>query len=135
MRLLLFGPPASGKGTQSDRLSERLGIPQVATGNILRAQVALRTELGARAAAVMERGDLVPDELMIEIIRVRLLQPDCRGGFLLDGFPRTLGQARALDSLAQAMAISFDRVIYLRVSDEELVRRISGRLTLSLIHI
>jgi len=129
MRLLLFGPPASGKGTQSDRLSERLGIPQVATGNILRAQVALRTELGARAAAVMERGDLVPDELMIEIIRVRLLLPDCRGGFLLDGFPRTLGQARALDSLAQAMAISFDRVIYLRVSDEELVRRISGRLT------
>ncbi|MDP9248691.1 MAG: adenylate kinase [Candidatus Dormibacteraeota bacterium] len=129
MRLLLFGAPASGKGTQADRLSERLGVPQVATGNILRAQVALRTELGVRAAALMERGDLVPDELMIEIIRVRLRQPDCAEGFLLDGFPRTVAQAEALDRLAQAMAIRMDRVLYLKVPDDELVRRISGRLT------
>src|ERR1700724_3984550 len=129
MRLLLFGPPASGKGTQSDRLSERLGIPQVATGNILRAQVALRTEVGVRAAALMERGDLVSDELMIEIIRVRLRQPDCAEGFLLDGFPRTVAQAKALDRLAQAMAIRIHRVLYLKVPDDERVRRISGRLT------
>jgi adenylate kinase len=129
VRLLLFGAPASGKGTQADRLSERLGVPQVATGNILRAQVALRTELGVRAAALMERGDLVPDELMIEIIRVRLRQPDCAEGFLLDGFPRTVAQAEALDRLAQAMAIRMDRVLYLKVPDDELVRRISGRLT------
>jgi adenylate kinase len=129
VRLLLFGAPASGKGTQADRLSERLGVPQVATGNILRAQVALRTELGVRAAALMERGDLVSDELMIEIIRVRLRQPDCAEGFLLDGFPRTVAQAKALDRLAQAMAIRIHRVLCLKVPDDELVRRISGRLT------
>jgi len=129
VRLLLFGAPASGKGTQADRLSERLGVPQVATGNILRAQVALRTELGVRAAALMERGDLLSDELMIEIIRVRLRQPDCAEGFLLDGFPRTVAQAKALDRLAQAMAIRIHRVLYLKVPDDELVRRISGRLT------
>ena len=129
MRLLLFGAPASGKGTQADRLSERLGVPQVATGNILRAQVALRTDLGVRAAALMGRGDLVPDELMIEIIRVRLRQPDCAEGFLLDGFPRTVAQAKALDRLAQALATRINRVLYLKVPDDELVRRISGRLT------
>jgi adenylate kinase len=129
VRLLLFGAPASGKGTQADRLSERLGVPQVATGNILRAQVALRTELGVRAAALMGRGELVPDQLMIEIIRVRLRQPDCGGGFLLDGFPRTVAQAKALDRLAEAMAIRVDRVLYLKVPNDELVRRISGRLT------
>jgi adenylate kinase len=129
MRLLLFGPPASGKGTQGDRLSERIGVPQVATGNILRAEVALRTELGLRVKAVMERGELVPDQLMIELIRKRLRQPDCGKGFLLDGFPRTVAQARALDELGQSMGMGFDRVLYLTAPAEELVRRISGRFT------
>jgi adenylate kinase len=129
MRLLLFGPPASGKGTQGDRLSERMGIPQVATGNILRAQVALGTELGLRAKAVMERGELVPDQLMIELIGMRLRQPDCKRGFLLDGFPRTVAQARALDELQQSMDIALDRVLYLTAPADELVRRTSGRLT------
>jgi adenylate kinase len=129
MRLLLFGPPASGKGTQGDRLSERIGVPQVATGNILRAEVAMGTELGLRAREVMERGELVPDQLMIQLIGVRLRHPDCTRGFLLDGFPRTVTQARALDELQHSMEIGFDRVLYLTAPPDELVRRISGRLT------
>lgn len=132
MRLLLFGPPASGKGTHADRLSEHLGIPQVSTGNILRAQVALRTELGLEARRLMERGELVPDQLIIDIIKVRLGKPDCSRGFVLDGFPRTVAQAQALDQLAQSMGVRFDRVLYLAVPEAELVRRVSGRLTCSI---
>ena len=132
MRLLLFGPPASGKGTHADRLSEHLGIPQVSTGNILRAQVALRTELGLEARRLMERGELVPDQLIIDIIEVRLGKPDCSPGFVLDGFPRTVAQAQALDRLAGSKGMRFDRVLYLAVPEEELVRRVSGRLTCSI---
>lgn len=132
MRLLLFGPPASGKGTHADRLSEHLGIPQVSTGNILRAQVALRTELGLEARRLMERGELVPDQLIIDIIEVRLGKPDCSRGFVLDGFPRTVAQAQALDRLAGSKGMRFDRVLYLAVPEEELVRRVSGRLTCSI---
>jgi adenylate kinase len=132
VRLLLFGPPASGKGTHADRLSEHLGIPQVSTGNILRAQVALRTELGLEARRLMERGELVPDQLIIDIIEVRLGKPDCSPGFVLDGFPRTVAQAQALDRLAGSKGMRFDRVLYLAVPEEELVRRVSGRLTCSI---
>jgi adenylate kinase len=132
VRLLLFGPPASGKGTHADRLSEHLGIPQVSTGNILRAQVALRTELGLEARRLMERGELVPDQLIIDIIEVRLGKPDCSRGFVLDGFPRTVAQAQALDRLAGSKGMRFDRVLYLAVPEEELVRRVSGRLTCSI---
>jgi adenylate kinase len=129
VNLLLFGPPACGKGTQADLLSERLGIPQVATGNILRAELASRSQLGLEAKAFMEHGDLVPDGLMIEIIRERLGRPDCQHGFLLDGFPRTVGQAQALEELVSSLGLQFDRVLYLTAPNDELVRRISGRLT------
>jgi adenylate kinase len=131
VRLLLFGPPASGKGTHGDRLSESLGIPQISTGNILRAQVSLRTPLGLQAGRLMERGELVPDQLMVDIIEERLGHPDCSRGFLLDGFPRTVAQAIALDRLTRAMGVRFDRILYLAVPEEELVRRISARLTCS----
>ena len=131
MRLLLFGPPASGKGTHGDRLSESLRIPEISTGNILRAQVSLRTPLGLEAGRLMERGELVPDQLMVDIIEERLRRADCHRGFLLDGFPRTVAQAIALDRLLQAMGVRFDRILYLAVPEEELVRRISARLTCS----
>jgi adenylate kinase len=129
LNLLLLGAPASGKGTQADLLAARLDIPAIATGNILRAELAERTELGLRVQAYMQRGDLVPDALMIEIIRERLRGSDRRDGFLLDGFPRTVPQARALDALAASMATGFDRVLYLNVPEAELMRRITTRLT------
>ena len=129
LNLLLLGAPASGKGTQADLLAARLDIPSIATGNILRAELAERTELGLCAQAYMQRGELVPDELMIDIIRERLRGSDRRDGFLLDGFPRTVPQARALDALAASMATGFDRVLYLNVPEAELIRRITTRLT------
>ncbi len=131
VKLLLLGAPASGKGTQADFLSERLDIPSIATGNMLRAELAQRTELGLRAEAHMQRGDLVPDALMIDIIRERLRRSDRSEGFLLDGFPRTLPQARALDALAASSGIGFDCVLYLKVPEPELIRRIASRLTCS----
>jgi adenylate kinase len=131
LNLLLLGAPASGKGTQADLLAARLDIPAIATGNILRAELAQRTELGLRVQAYMQRGDLVPDALMVDIIRERLRGSDSRGGFLLDGFPRTVPQARALDALAASMATGFDRVLYLNVPEAELIRRITTRLTCS----
>jgi|GEM_PF-276839 len=129
LNLLLLGAPASGKGTQADLLAARLDIPAIATGNILRAELAERTELGLRVQAYMQRGDLVPDALMIDIIRERLRGSDCRDGFLLDGFPRTVPQARALDALAASTATGFDRVLYLNVPEAELIRRVTTRLT------
>jgi len=129
LNLLLLGAPASGKGTQADLLAARLDIPSIATGNILRAELAERTALGLRAQAYMQRGDLVPDALMLDIIRERLRGSDHRDGFLLDGFPRTVPQARALDALAGSMATGFDRVLYLNVPEAELLRRITTRLT------
>jgi adenylate kinase len=129
LNLLLLGAPASGKGTQADLLAARLDIPAIATGNILRTELAERTELGLRVQAYMQRGDLVPDTLMIDIIRERLRGSDLRGGFLLDGFPRTVPQARALDALAASMATGFDRVLYLNVPEAELIRRVTTRLT------
>jgi adenylate kinase len=129
LNLLLLGAPASGKGTQAALLAARLDIPAIATGNILRAELAERTELGLRVQAFMQRGDLVPDALMIDIIRERLRRSDGRDGFLLDGFPRTVPQARALDALVASMATGFDRVLYLNVPEAELIRRITTRLT------
>ncbi len=129
LNLLLLGAPASGKGTQADLLAARLDIPAIATGNILRAELAERTALGLRVQAYMQRGDLVPYALMIDIIRERLRGSDRRDGFLLDGFPRTVPQARALDVLAASMATGFDRVLYLNVPEAELIRRITTRLT------
>lgn len=129
MDLLLFGAPGSGKGTQGTFLRERYGgIPQISTGDILRAEGKKGSELGCTALSYMDRGELVPDDLMIELIRGRLREPDAGAGFLLDGFPRTVPQAEALDSMMESMGRAFDRVIYLEVPVDELVERLSGRL-------
>lgn len=129
MRAILLGPPGAGKGTQAKMLAERYGIPQISTGDILRAAVGAGTPLGREAKAYMDRGALVPDEVVIGIVRDRLAEPDCQGGYLLDGFPRTLEQAEALTRMLQQMKAPLPRVVNLEVSEEELVRRLSGRRT------
>lgn len=131
VRLLLFGPPASGKGTQAELLAQNMAIAQVATGDILRAELAAGSVLGVAARAFMDRGDLVPDALIIEMIAERLRRPDCAKGFLLDGFPRTVPQAEALETLLSALAMKLDRVCYLDVPAEALVRRAGRRLICS----
>ncbi len=127
MRLIFFGPPGSGKGTQAERLRDRLGVPHLSTGDMLRAAVAAGTEVGKQAKAIMEAGDLVPDEVVIGIIADRLDEPDATKGFILDGFPRTIAQAEALDTVLDTKNIAIDRVVELAVEDEALVERISGR--------
>lgn len=127
MRLVLFGPPGCGKGTQAQRLHDKLGLAHLSTGDMLRAAVAAGTETGRRAKAIMEAGELVPDEAVIGIIAERLDEPDAARGFLLDGFPRTLAQARALDALLAEKGMALDRVVELEVDEEALVERISGR--------
>jgi adenylate kinase len=127
MRIVLLGAPGSGKGTQAHRLAERSGIPQISTGDLLRAAVARGSELGLKARAVMEEGRLVDDSLVLGMIRERLAEPDVRAGFILDGFPRNLVQAAALDGLLAELRQPLDAVVQLEVAPAELVRRISGR--------
>lgn len=127
-----MGAPGSGKGTQAQRLVKQFGIPQISTGDILRQHRKEGTELGKRAEAIMAAGKLVDDATMLEIIRDRVAQPDARGGFILDGFPRTQPQAEALSSLMRDLATPIDAVVLFEVGAEELVRRISGRRTCSL---
>ncbi len=127
MRIVLLGAPGSGKGTQAQRLAERNGIPQISTGDLLRAAVERGTELGLKARAAMEGGRLVDDSLVFGMIRERLGQPDARAGFILDGFPRNLVQAAALDGLLAELKQPLDVVVQLEVDPAELVRRISGR--------
>ncbi|HEY9289326.1 MAG TPA: adenylate kinase [Candidatus Dormibacteraeota bacterium] len=127
MDLIVFGAPGAGKGTQSAYLIETFHIPQIATGDILRAQRRAGTPLGDRVKGFMDRGELVPDELMIEIVRQRIQQPDARGGFILDGFPRTVPQAKALDATLDQLGRRIDAVIYLRVSRQVLIDRLSHR--------
>lgn len=129
MVLTLFGPPGSGKGTQATYLVEQLGIPQVSTGELLRAEASNGTRLGRLAKEYMDRGELVPDGVTVEVFRRRLSEPDVAGGVLLDGFPRTVDQAEELDGLLQALGRRIDRVVYIKVPAEELVSRLSGRLT------
>jgi len=129
VRLIFLGPPAAGKGTQAKRLAAQYGIPHISTGDMLRAAVKVGTYLGQEAKRYMDRGALVPDEVMIGIIHERLQQPDCTRGFILDGFPRTVPQAKALSALLKSMHIAIDHVIDVEVPVEEVLRRMSGRLT------
>lgn len=129
MRLIFVGPPAAGKGTQARRLAAEYSIPHISTGDILRAAVKAGTYLGREARRYMDRGKLVPDDVMIGIIRERLQREDCRRGFILDGFPRTLPQAEELTQLLDAMHKPVDFVVNMEVPVEEVLRRMSGRLT------
>lgn len=123
MKLILLGAPGAGKGTQAEVICEKLGIPAISTGNIIREALKNGTEMGLRAKSYMESGALVPDEVVIGIIKERLQKDDCKNGFILDGFPRTVPQAAALDE----MGVEIDRVIDIEVADEAIERRLSGR--------
>jgi adenylate kinase len=129
MKLILLGPPGAGKGTQAKMLSDKFAIPQISTGDILRAAVKEGTPMGQRAKAYMEAGRLVPDEVVVGIVRDRLQQADCKNGFILDGFPRTVAQADALQASLEQMGKELDRVISLNVEVEALVERLTGRRT------
>jgi len=129
MRIILFGPPGVGKGTQANLLAEKFHIPQISTGDILREAVHKRTPLGLKAKSYMDQGALVPDQVIIEIIRETLASEKCADGFILDGFPRTVGQAEALDAILRDLHIKLDVVIDLAADENEIVRRLSNRLT------
>jgi adenylate kinase len=129
MRIVLLGPPGSGKGTQAQRLIESHGIPQISTGDLLRAAVAAQSKLGIAAKSAMDAGKLVDDEIVLGMIRERLALPDVARGFVLDGFPRNLSQATALEQLLQQVGQPLDAVVLMQVDNDELVRRIGGRRT------
>ena len=128
MRLILLGPPGAGKGTQAERLVEKFDIVQLSTGEMLRAAVDAGTDIGLKAKSIMDRGDLVSDEIMVSIISDRIDENDCKNGFILDGFPRTISQAEALESLLEQKEIGLDAVIELEVNDEILIDRIISRI-------
>ena len=128
MNLVLFGPPGAGKGTQAKILTEKRGLPQLSTGDMLRAAVAAGSPLGLRVKAILEKGELVPDELVIDIIGQRYDQPDCAHGAVFDGFPRTIPQAEALDAMLAARGKKIDRVLELKVDDKVLLQRVEQRI-------
>ena len=129
MIVILLGPPGSGKGTQAKRIQQTHGVVQLSTGDMLRAETDSDTEFGRRVKAIMDSGQLVPDEIMIEMIDRRITQPDCRTGFILDGFPRTVPQAEALDAMLARRGLKLDHVRLVAVDEAGLVERLSGRFT------
>jgi adenylate kinase len=129
VRLVLLGPPGAGKGTQAKFLQQRYGACQVSTGEILRKAVAERSALGQKAAQYLDRGKLVPDEVMVNLVAERLQKGDCRKGIILDGFPRTIAQAHGLDRILRKMGLSLDGVLYIDVPQEVIIQRLAGRRT------
>lgn len=129
MRLIFLGPPGVGKGTQAQRLSETYKVPKISTGDILREAVHKNTSLGVKAKSFIDAGMLVPDDVVIDIVRERLKEPDCQKGYIMDGFPRTIEQAEALGKMLKETGSVTQQVLNFQLSDEELVRRLSGRLS------
>ena len=127
MRLVVLGPPGAGKGTQAVRIAEQFSCADIATGDIFRANVAEGTELGRIAQEYMDSGDLVPDEVVIAMVTERLVEPDCEGGFVLDGFPRTVAQAEALDSRLAMLSTPLHAALNFEITEDELLRRLAGR--------
>lgn len=127
MRLIILGAPGAGKGTQAAILSEKLSIPHISTGDIFRNSIKNGTELGKQAKEYIDKGLLVPDELTIQIVKDRLSEDDCKEGFILDGFPRTIPQAEYLEKALEEMGVSLDAVLNIHVSDDEIIQRLSGR--------
>lgn len=123
MRIILLGPPGSGKGTQANFITKQFNIPQISTGDMLRSAVAAGTELGLQAKKIMDAGELVSDELILNLVKERISRPDCSNGYLFDGFPRTIAQAEGM----QSAGINIDYVIELKVEDQEIIKRMSGR--------
>lgn len=129
--VILLGPPGSGKGTQAKTIQETRNIVQLSTGEMLRAEVAAGSDVGKRAKEIIEAGKFVPDELIVELVANRILKPDCENGFILDGFPRTLPQAKALDAMLDRMGLAIGHVIEIAVDDDAMVSRITGRFSCS----
>jgi adenylate kinase len=127
MNVILLGPPGSGKGTQAKRIEQSRGIRHLATGDMLRAATASGTEIGMRVKGIMDSGQLVPDEIMIDMIALRIAEPDCSAGFILDGFPRTVPQAQALDQMLAKRNLGLDHVILIEVDEAALIDRLAGR--------
>jgi len=129
VKIIFLGPPGVGKGTQAKEAAAANGVPHISTGDILRAEVDARSDLGTQAKSYMDKGELVPDGLVVEMVAHRLAQPDCSHGYLLDGFPRTMAQAAALEAKLAERGETIDRVLYFSAPDEVLIRRLSGRRT------